>query len=543
MDSSPAMKLVSVAEMRTIEKEGNAAGVSYAVMIERAGDGIAGIVDTTYSHGSPGQVIGLIGSGNNGGDTLVALENLAKVGWRTRAVLVRPRPADDPYLERVIKAKGEVLTVTTRADWTKLETWLNSADVLLDGVIGTGFQLPLKPDLAAWFEKFMDYRLPHHIVAVDCPSGVDCDTGEIASHVIPAELTICLDEVKQGLLRFPAHNYVGTLKVVDLGLPNNLAVLKTIRSFVVSGRQVKAFLPRRPDDAHKGTFGTALVVAGSVNYTGAAALAGEAAYRIGAGLVRLAVPSPLHAVLSGLLPEITWLLLPHEVGVIAEHAADLLFNNLERVTALLVGPGIGQESTTGHFIRRLLSITPVEDKHQGLGFLGNPRTKQPRPSVLPPLVIDADGLKLLAQIKDWPQILPKDTILTPHPGEMGVLTGLDVAEIQGDRLEIARKFAVQWGQVVVLKGAMTVVADPSGQVFVIPVATAALARAGTGDVLAGLIVGLRAQGVPALEAAIAGAWVHAQAGLTAIDLVGHPASVLAGDVLASVPEVLHGFLQ
>ena len=543
MDSSPAMKLVSVAEMRTIEKEGNAAGVSYAVMMERAGDGIAGIVDTTYSHGSPGQVIGLIGSGNNGGDTLVALENLAKVGWRTCAVMVRPRPEDDPYLQRVINSKGEVLTVTTRADWTKLETWLNSADVLLDGVIGTGFQLPLKPDLAAWFEKLMDYRLPHHIVAVDCPSGVDCDTGEIASHVIPAELTICLDEVKQGLLRFPAHNYVGTLKVVDLGLPNNLAVLKTIRSFVVSGRQVKAFLPRRPDDAHKGTFGTALVVAGSVNYTGAAALAGEAAYRIGAGLVRLAVPSPLHAVLSGLLPEITWLLLPHEVGVIAEHAADLLFNNLERVTALLVGPGIGQESTTGHFIRRLLSITPVEDKHQGLGFLGNPRTKQPRPSVLPPLVIDADGLKLLAQIKDWPQILPKDTILTPHPGEMGVLTGLDVAEIQGDRLEIARKFAVQWGQVVVLKGAMTVVADPSGQVFVIPVATAALARAGTGDVLAGLIVGLRAQGVPALEAAIAGAWVHAQAGLTAIDLVGHPASVLAGDVLASVPEVLHGFLQ
>ncbi len=535
------MKLVTVAEMRAIEKEGNAAGVSYAVMMERAGDGIAGIVDTTYSHGSPGQVIGLIGSGNNGGDTLVALENLAKVGWRTRAVLVRPRPVDDPYLERVIQAKGEVLTVATRADWSKLETWLNSADILLDGVLGTGVQLPLKPDLAAWFEKLLDYRLPHHIVAVDCPSGVDCDTGEIASHVIPAELTICLDEVKQGLLRFPAHNYVGTLKVVDLGLPENLPVLKTIRSFVVSGRQAKAILPRRPDDAHKGTFGTALVVAGSVNFTGAAALAGEAAYRIGAGLVRLAVPSPLHAVLSGLLPEITWLLLPHEVGVIAENAADLIFANLERVTALLVGPGLGLESTTGHFMRRLLSAAPLEAKHEGLGFITNPSRNQIRPPVLPPLVIDADGLKLLAQLKEWPQLLPKDTILTPHPGEMSVLTGLDVADIQSDRTEIARKYAIEWGQVVVLKGAMTVVADPAGQIFIIPVATAALARAGTGDVLAGLIVGLRAQGVSALDSAIAGAWIHAQAGLAAIDLVGHPASVLAGDVLAAVPEVLHGF--
>ncbi|HWR67213.1 MAG TPA: NAD(P)H-hydrate dehydratase [Bellilinea sp.] len=532
------MKLVSVAEMHAIEREANAAGVSYAVMMERAGNGIAGIVDTTYSHGSPGVVIGLIGSGNNGGDTLVALENLAKAGWRTRAVLVRPRSAEDPYLERVVKTKGEVLTVATSADWDKLETWLNSADVLLDGVLGTGVQLPLKFELAAWFEKLMDYRLPHHIVAVDCPSGVDCDTGEIASHVIPAELTICLDEVKQGLLRFPAHNYVGTLRVVDLGLPDNLAVLKTVRSFVVSGWQVKALLPARPKDAHKGTFGTALVVAGSVNFTGAAALAGEAAYRIGAGLVRLAVPSPLHAILSGLLPEVTWLLLPHEMGVIAENAADLIFDNLERVSALLIGPGLGQEHTTGQLIRRLMSSSSPEARHEGLGFLSNQAGKRPRPLALPPMVIDADGLKLLSVIKDWPQLLPKDTILTPHPGEMSVLTGLEIGDIQADRLAIARRYALEWGQVVVLKGAMTVVADPGGQVYVIPVATAALARAGTGDVLAGLIVGLRAQGVTALDAAIAGAWIHAQAGLSAIDLVGHPASVLAGDVLASVPEVL-----
>lgn len=524
--------------MRAIEKEANAAGVSYAAMMERAGNGVAAIVDTTYSHGSPGFVIGLIGSGNNGGDTLVALENLAKAGWRTRAVLVRPRPADDPYLQRVVHAKGEVLTAATVADWAKLETWLNSADILLDGVLGTGVQLPLKPDLAAWLEKLMDYRLPHHIVAVDCPSGVDCDTGETAPQVIPAELTICLDEVKQGLLRFPAHNYVGMLKVVDLGLPDNLAVLKTVRSFVVSGRQVKAILPERPKDAHKGTFGTALVVAGSVNFTGAAALAGEAAYRIGAGLVRLAVPNPLHAILSGLLPEVTWLLLPHEVGVIADNAAELIFDNLERVSAMLIGPGLGQEHTTGQMMRRLLTVSSTETRPEGLGFLSNQVGKRHQPRILPPLVIDADGLKLLSLVKDWPRLLPKDTILTPHPGEMSVLTGLEVVDIQSDRLEIARKYALEWGQVVVLKGAMTIVADPGGQVYVIPVATAALARAGTGDVLAGLIVGLRAQGVTALNAAIAGAWIHAQAGLAAIDLVGHPASVLAGDVLASVPEVL-----
>ncbi|MBA4398861.1 MAG: NAD(P)H-hydrate dehydratase [Anaerolinea sp.] len=281
--------------------------------------------------------------------------------------------------------------------------------------------------------------------------------------------------------------------------------------------------------------------AGSVNFTGAAALAGEAAYRIGAGLVRLAVPSPLHPVLSGLLPEITWLLLPHELGVIAEGAEDVLFANLERVTALLVGPGLGMEQTTAHFMQRLLSAVPTEGKREGLGFLGSSQRKKGQTPTLPPLVVDADGLKHLIHISEWPKKLPPETILTPHPGEMSVLTGLEVSAIQADRVEIARKYAVEWGHVVVLKGAMTVIADPAGRTFIIPVATASLARAGTGDVLAGLIVGLRAQGVSALDAAIAGAWIHAQAGLAAIDLVGHPASVLAGDVLAAVPEVLREF--
>jgi len=541
--TNAVMRLVSIAEMRAIEKEGDAAGVSYTEMMERAGRGVAQMVHDAYGQSRPGGVIGLVGSGNNGGDTLVALETLASLGWRVKAVLVRPRPEDDPYLARVIQAHGDVLAVETEANWEKLEHWLGSADVLLDGVLGTGVQLPLKPELEAWFEHLLDFRLPRHIVAVDCPSGVDCDSGEAARWVIPAELTICMDAVKVGLLRFPAYNFVGSLQVVELGLPEDLKALKTVQSYVVSERQVAEILPLRPKDAHKGTFGTALVVAGSVNFTGAAALAGEAAYRIGAGLVRLAVPSPLHPVLSGLLPEITWLLLPHEMGVIAEGAEDVLFAHLERVTGLLVGPGLGMEQTTAHFMQRLLSAGSAEAKREGLGFLGSSQRKKGPVPVLPPFVVDADGLKHLAHIPEWPKRLPPGTILTPHPGEMSVLTGLEVAAIQNDRMEIARKYAVEWGHVVVLKGAMTVVADPAGRTFVIPVATAALARAGTGDVLAGLIVGLRAQGVSALDAAIAGAWIHAQAGLAAIELVGHPASVLAGDVLAAVPEVLHGFVN
>jgi NAD(P)H-hydrate epimerase len=157
---------------------------------------------------------------------------------------------------------------------------------------------------------------------------------------------------------------------------------------------------------------------------------------------------------------------------------------------------------------------------------------------LPPMVIDADGLKLLARLVDWQSKLPNQTILTPHPGEMAVISGLSKDEIQADRINIAARFAKEWGHILVLKGAFTIIADPDGKIAVIPVATPALARAGTGDVLAGLIVGLRAQGVDAFQAAMAGAWIHAQAGLLAAQQLGNTASVLAGDVLRAVPQVL-----
>jgi len=535
------MRLVSVAEMRAIEKEGNAHGVSYSAMMDRAGRGVARIVHETFNRTTHPTATGLIGAGNNGGDTLVALEALAEFGWNVQAVIVQRRSENDPLIERIKRVRGEIITIDSEAAWALVESWFSKTHVLLDGILGTGLTLPLKPELALKLERLTNLPLPRHIVAVDCPSGVDCDTGEAAPDVLPSELTICMDAVKIGLLRFPAYNFVGRLEVVDLGLPTDLKTLQGINSYVVSAADVAAQLPSRPKNAHKGTFGTAMVVAGSVNYTGAAALAGEAAYRIGAGLVRMAVPSPLHSVLSGLLPEITWLLLPHEMGVIAETAAEILLSNFDRVTALLIGPGLGLEPTTTRFMQRLLAPNVTESKRDGLGFLASVKKKNHDFHPIPPCVIDADGLKHLAQIPDWHLKIPTDSILTPHPGEMSILTNLEVPDIQSNRIEIARTFAQKWGHVVVLKGAMTVIASPEGEAHIIPVATAALARAGTGDVLAGMIVGLRAQGVPAVEAARSAAWIHAQAGLAAIDLVGHPASVLAGDVLAAVPEVLREF--
>jgi NAD(P)H-hydrate epimerase len=228
------------------------------------------------------------------------------------------------------------------------------------------------------------------------------------------------------------------------------------------------------------------------------------------------------------------------MGVMAANGVEVLAKNFERASALLIGPGFGTENSTKEFVENILEGKYSAKKSaQRIGFVHEETEKKEENNTkLPPVVIDADGLKLLAQVKDWQKKIPAPAVLTPHPGEMAILTELSKDEIQENRLEIARKYAKEWGHVVVLKGAFTVIASPDGRTTIIPVASPALARAGTGDVLAGIIVGLRAQGLEAYEAAVAGAWIHAQAGLYAADDLGTTASVLAGDVLDSVSDVM-----
>ena len=545
------MKLVSVPEMLSVEREADASGLTYEIMMENAGLGLAGAVREACADFPERSALGLVGSGNNGGDTLVALASLVESGWTATALLVRPRKDGDELVERLRQAGGEVFQVGE--DWLEdagqLAELLEKHAVLLDGILGTGFELPLKPALAQTLAAVRDtlrtLQKPPRVIAVDCPSGVDADSGQAADECIPADLTVTMAAVKRGLLCFPAFQLLGDLKVVGIGNLDGIQAWQALRSFVVDHAYVSTVLPSRPLDAHKGTFGTALVVAGSTNYTGAALLAGQAAYRCGAGLVNMAVPGPLHQALAGHFPEATWILLPHDLGVIAREAVEVLRDQMERATALLFGPGFGLEDTTCEFISLLIagSGTSRRSGRIGFGYPAQPGKPSPGKPVqsLPPLVVDADGLKLLARLPGWAGLLPSETVLTPHPGELSIMTGTSKDAIQADRQAIAQRLAQEWGHILVLKGALTVVAAPDGRLAVIPVASPALARAGTGDVLAGLIVGLRAQGVPAFEAAVAGAWLHAQAGLCAAQRLGSTATVLAGDVLGSVLEVMATF--
>ncbi|HNO92923.1 MAG TPA: NAD(P)H-hydrate dehydratase [Anaerolineales bacterium] len=512
------MKLVTVSQMRAIEKEADAKGISYAQMMQNAGCGLAEIVHVIGQEHGWTNVVGIVGSGNNGGDALVALTWLAKAGWKTQAYVVKRQDAGEELVEKYLDAGGQILQHADDVSLNTLRDFLEDVDILIDGLLGTGIKLPLRKDASHVLQEISHLLLKRKnspfIVAVDCPSGIDCDTGECADETLHADLTITMAAVKQGLLKLPAYEYIGKLELVDIGLPKDLDSWDALQIDVADADIVSAILPKRTPASHKGTFGTAFVVAGSTPYTGAALLAGSAAYRIGAGLVTMAIPAPLHTALVGHLPEATWVPLPHEHGFISEEASYYVLSNLERATSILIGPGFGNKHTTKLFMEHLLDFLEL------------------------PSVIDADGLRHLAGIHDWYKKIKVQAILTPHPGEMSALTGLAISEIQSNRQEIAVKYAKAWGHVVVLKSAFTVIASPSGRITIIPVATAALARAGTGDVLAGLIAGLRAQGVEAYEAAIAGAYIHAQAGLYAADRLGTTASVLASDVLEAIPRVI-----
>jgi NAD(P)H-hydrate epimerase len=322
---------------------------------------------------------------------------------------------------------------------------------------------------------------------------------------------------------------VGELVVADIGTDPALAEDVTLE--VVTPAMVRERLPCRPPDAHKGTFGKAMIVAGSVNYTGAAYLTGAAATRAGAGLVTLALPSSIHSAVAAQLAEATYVLLPEVLGVVGRSAADVLRDELEGYDVLLVGPGLGHDDETASFLERLLS---GGEERRSVGFL---RSEAGASACcdLPPLVIDADGLNILAGLEDWPSLLPPETILTPHPGEMARLMDGSIRAVQENRVATAQSQAAEWRQVVVLKGAHTVVAGPDGRIVIEPFANPGLATAGTGDVLSGAIAALRAQGLQAFEAAAAGAYLHGLAGEVARREIG-AAGMVAGDVLAYLPE-------
>ncbi len=548
------LKIVTTEEMRKIETAADAGGLTFDQMMENAGSAVAQAINEWL--GAEGRhVLVLVGPGNNGGDGLVVARHLVDMGATVNLYVWKRKTKGDKNWELAQARDIPSTLMADDGDLQKLRGLLTEADVVVDALLGTGGSRPIEGDLKRLLDEArevvgqrrqpgdgllvapaegMAQAAPPIVVALDLPSGLNSDTGELDPAALPADMTVTLAAVKRGHILLSGVEAVGKLVVGDIGIPADLYADVTLE--MATPAQIARLLPARPASAHKGTFGRALVVAGSVNYTGAAYLTAASATRVGTGLVTLAPPQAIYPIVASRLTEATYLLLPHDMGVLAPDAAKVLSENVGDYEALLLGPGLGQEKPTEEFLSQFLGGQKAAHKRR-LGFVheeAGAEEESSQGTKLPPLVVDADGLNLLAKTDHWWGQLPLETILTPHPGEMARLIGCETKEVQADRIGCATEMAAKWGHIVVLKGAYTLVAAPDGRVTLLPFANPAMATAGSGDVLAGAIVGMRAQGLAPFEAALVGAYLHGMAGELARDALGD-AGVVAGDLLGMLP--------
>jgi NAD(P)H-hydrate epimerase len=533
------MKIATTEQMREIEKAAGAQGLTYAEMMEHAGQAVAEKIQTRLSVEGRTLLV-LVGPGNNGGDGLVAARFLHDAGAQVQLYLWKREVKGDDNFRLTQERNIPYWNSAADRGLRRLKDLLSGADILLDALLGTGVTRPISGALKDILRTVKDARESGAIpllVAVDVPTGLDCDSGAVDPATVAVDLTVTLALPKRGFYGFPAADSLGDLVISDIGIPPALTSHLSLE--LVDAGLARELLPERPRNAHKGTFGKALVVAGSPNYTGAAYLASAAATRVGTGLVTLCLAQSLHPVLASKLTEVTFLLLPHDLGALVPQATRLITERSPECDALLVGPGLGTEDSTARFVHQLLAMQQ-EVRREQLGFVHakeDKATEEEGPTVLPPLVIDADGLNALARVGPWWEALPVQAVLTPHPGEMSRLMDCSLEEVERDRLGSAVRAAEQWKQVVVLKGAYSVIAAPDGRAAISPFANPGLATAGTGDVLAGSIVGFLAQGLSLYEAAVLGVYCHGAAGEMATETLGN-AGVVASDLLPLLPLAL-----
>ncbi len=526
------MKIVTADEMRQLEHQAAEQGLTSEILMENAGLGVAKEVQHLCGGVIGKRIVVLVGPGNNGGDGLVAARYLHNWGASVRIYLCQRNPtlksptvntgiqqSADKNLNLVLETGITIIQTSEDKDVSHLEANLASTDLILDALLGTGKARPIEGIMAQVVQKLTLAKAKHPwltVVSLDLPSGLNPDTGAMDPNGVNADITITLGYPKVGLFSFPGAQNVGELKMVDIGLPATLG--RHISLELITSAWTRSVLPPRPLDANKGSFGRALVFAGSINYIGAAYLACAGASRSGAGLVTLATPCSLVPIVAGKLTEATYLPLAEDsAGLISD--SDKFLEIAQTFDVCLMGCGLGQSPGAIKLVKRITASDEISTKCW---------------------IIDADALNILSQVPQWWSAcrrLGTNTILTPHPGEMARLTGYSVEEVQSNRVKVAREMAIKWGKVVALKGAFTVIANPEGNVMLSPFANPGLSSAGTGDVLSGIIAGLAAQGLTPRDAAACGVYLHGASGEMICNETGSTGT-LASDLLPAIPKAI-----
>ena len=509
------MKVVTAEGMRAIDAQTiEMIGIPGVVLMENAGQAVTRAVKEVLGDGK--QVAIFVGRGNNGGDGLVIARYLALAGFDvTIYLLSEAERFTGDALTNLRIAQNLQLSIKLLLSQEQLSAYraeIQSSDVIVDSIFGTGLKGAVRGFAAEVIEFINSTSKP--IVAVDLPSGLDADTGQAEGVCVHATHTVTMGLPKRGLLLHPGADFTGKLTVADIGFPQKVIDAQGIRVNWVQKNEAARLMPLRPRNSHKGTFGHVFVIAGSVGLTGAAALASEAALRIGAGMVTLGIPRSLNHIMEGKLTEVMTVPLPEtDMQSLALQAKTKIFDFLERANVVAIGPGISRNPQTIELIHQL----SVEIKL--------------------PKVIDADGLNALAEKRELLDQLDSQTILTPHPGEMARLLNCSLQEVESNRIGVAQQFAQKHNLTLVLKGVPTIVASASGEVYINSTGNPGMATAGMGDVLTGAIAGLLAQGLNPVDTAVLGVYLHGLAGDIAAETVGE-SGLIAGDVLKMLPKTL-----
>ena len=515
------MKIVTAQQMQQLDQQAiEEYGIPGLILMENAGSGVLREMERHYGRCAGKVVTVVAGSGNNGGDGLVIARHLLQKGNTVHVFLLGSSKSAKSdartNLQIYQKIGGVTHRLTTPGQLETLREHLRHSNLIVDAIWGTGLNRTRTGQTGEIIPRVIAliHSVSTPVVSVDIPSGICSDTGEMVGNAVQADLTVTFGLPKRGHYLYPGAAHRGTLKVIDIGFPS--ALIETIPAGLqlLDREEVRGTLPSRTPDAHKGKYGHILVIAGSVGKTGAASLASVSALRVGAGLVTLALPASLNPVLERKLTEV----MTHPV---AETPAQTLSTSAEKEllelarnkSAVVLGPGLSTHQETQALIRKLIQSIEV------------------------PIILDADGINALSGHLEPLKASRAPVILTPHPGEMSRLLDLSSPQIQNDRLGHAGRFSREHRVWLVLKGALTILADPEGSLSINPTGNEGMATGGTGDVLSGVLGGLLAQGLPPSEAMKTGTYLHGLAGDLAASQKG-TMGLIASDIIDKLPQAL-----
>jgi len=523
------VKILSAAEMREVDRLTTArCGIPGLTLMENAGASVAEFIARRWPKFAQQRIVVLCGKGNNGGDGFVVARRLRELGAKPEVYLFAPPEEMQgdaaTNCKRWQAMSGVLHSVRNSGDLQRVKPTLDSADIIVDALLGTGMRGAVEGLFAETIEAVNKRRGPVRsaVVAVDIPSGLIADTGEAKGACIDAMHTITFTAPKTGMIFGRAADHTGEVIVRDIGSPPEL-IEEVGKCNVrwIDWREVSIFARPRRSDGNKGNYGHALIAAGSVGKSGAAVLASWAALQVGAGLVTVATPEPVLAIVAAHTPEIMTEPLPAtDAGTISLRSFE--YERFEELLkgkrVLAIGPGLSTQDETQQFVRRVVKERTV------------------------PLILDADGLNAFAGRAQELKNGSGPLALTPHPGEMARLLGCGIPDIQAQRVEVARKSAADWNAVVILKGQQTVVAAPDRQVFINSTGNPGMGTGGTGDVLTGMVAGLTAQfGVsPWVRVLAFGVYLHGLAGDIAYADTGE-APLMASDLIRAIPRAYQQF--